>query len=636
MTIDMDQMLSVGAVEEIVNKKSPSNPVVQVMELRKIQKSSGAAGGAASAERYRAVISDGKNYCQAMLATQLNELVQNGTLGQRCIVSLDEYIRNEVQGRGIVIILRLTKRSDPLEQIIGNPTNIEGSTPGAAPAAAPSAPSGAPMPRPYQNAPQSSAPSSFQQQRPPVPQTSSFKAAAPTTYTSSSGSDEPIYPIASLNPYQNRWTIKARVTAKSDKKTWNKPGGSSGYLFTVDLLDAEGGEIRATCFNQVADMLDPILEVGKVYYISKGQVKPANPKFNHLNNQYEISFDRSTTVELCEDGNAVPQMQFNFVSIRDIAMTPKDSVVDVIGVVSEVGNLDEITTKEGKQLSKRTVNIIDDSNASIELTLWRNRAEEFAGAVGSILLVRKCRVSDFSGKSLSALSSSYIELNPDLKEAHRLRGWYDQTGGQVPVQKLTQGGGGGGGGEASGTFEKKSFSQIKQEYLGFSAPAKFAVRGTVTILKHDTDPWYPACPGRDPQDAARLCNKKLFPNSSVWSCEKCGQNWDKPSMRYILNLVACDHTGSSWMTAFNEVGVQILGQDADTLYAWKEAGSDAVFNQVFENANFHTFNFKVRAKAETYQDDTRVKCSIVGATPVDFAAESRDLIREIQAYRALV
>ena len=54
-------------------------------------------------------------------------------------------------------------------------------------------------------------------------------------------------PIASLNPYASRWTIKARCTAKTDLKSWTNAKGS-GTLFSVDLLDEHGGEIRATFF----------------------------------------------------------------------------------------------------------------------------------------------------------------------------------------------------------------------------------------------------------------------------------------------------------------------------------------------------------------------------------------------------
>ena len=45
-----------------------------------------------------------------------------------------------------------------------------------------------------------------------------------------------IVPLMALNTYLNRFTIKVRVTAKSDIRTWNKPT-SSGKLFSVDLLD---------------------------------------------------------------------------------------------------------------------------------------------------------------------------------------------------------------------------------------------------------------------------------------------------------------------------------------------------------------------------------------------------------------
>ena len=45
-----------------------------------------------------------------------------------------------------------------------------------------------------------------------------------------------------LNMWQNKWTIKARVTSKGDVRTWNKSTGS-GKLFSMDLMD-ESGAIR--------------------------------------------------------------------------------------------------------------------------------------------------------------------------------------------------------------------------------------------------------------------------------------------------------------------------------------------------------------------------------------------------------
>jgi hypothetical protein len=55
--------------------------------------------------------------------------------------------------------------------------------------------------------------------------------------------DARVVPINSLNPYQGRWTIKARCTHKGDVRTYNNARGG-GRMFSFDLLDKEGGEVR--------------------------------------------------------------------------------------------------------------------------------------------------------------------------------------------------------------------------------------------------------------------------------------------------------------------------------------------------------------------------------------------------------
>jgi len=133
--------------------------------------------------------------------------------------------------------------------------------------------------------------------------------AAPT----SSASHANIYPIEGLSPYAHKWTIKARVTSKSEIKTWSRPG-SEGKLFSVNLLD-ESGEIKATGFNEQCDQLYDVLQEGSVYYISTCRVNLAKKQFSNLSNDYELTFERDTAIEKAEDQENVPQVRYNFTNI---------------------------------------------------------------------------------------------------------------------------------------------------------------------------------------------------------------------------------------------------------------------------------------------------------------------------------
>lgn len=410
----------------------------------------------------------------------------------------------------------------------------------------------------------------------------------------SSSTHGTIYPIEGLNPYANKWTIKARVSGKSDIKTWHKASGE-GKLFSVNLLD-ESGEIKATAFNDQCDMLYDVLQEGGVYYISTCRVQMAKKQFNNLPHDYELTFERDTVVEKAEDSRDVPQVRFNFTTIADLQNVEKETTVDVIAVVREVGEISQIKSKSTqKPYDKRDLLLVDESGYSVKMTIWGKLATAFNEMLGTVIAFKGAKVSDFGGRSLSLLSSGSMIVTPDITEGHILRAWFDLDG---RTSKYETHANMSGTGAAGGRVDKVvTILQVKDEGLGMKddEPDYFSMTTTINRVKNENF-CYPACLSPD-------CNKKVTDmGDGTWRCEKCQINHSRPEYRYIMSVNVTDHTGQMWINCFDEVGRAIMGMSADDLMARKEENTHL---KIFENAICRTYTFKCRAKMETYQDQQK-------------------------------
>lgn len=387
------------------------------------------------------------------------------------------------------------------------------------------------------------------------------------------------------------------MTNKSDIKTWHNKNGE-GKLFSVNLLD-ESGEIRGTGFNDQCDMLYDLFQEGGVYYVtSPCRVQLAKKQFTNLNNDYELTFERDTVVERAEEQNGVPQVRFNFTSIGDLQSVEKDTTIDTIGILKDVGETSQIVSKTtSKPYDKRELTLVDNSNFSVRLTIWGSSATTFDVAPESVIAFKGVKVSDFGGRSLSLLSSGSMTVDPDIDEAHKLKGWYDAQGRTDTFASHANMSGS--MGAAGGRMDPvKSILQVKEENLGMSENTDyFTTRATIIYIKQDNFA-YPACLSAD-------CNKKVIQiDDGQWRCEKCDRNHPKPEYRYIMSVNASDHTGQLWLSCFDDVGRMVMGMSADQLMELKE-NDDKAASDVFQDANCKTWVFKCRAKMDNFQDQQR-------------------------------
>lgn len=558
------------------------------------------------------------NYIQCMLATQANHLVAENKLQKGCIVRLKHFQSSAIRGKRIMIVLEM----EVLEELgifdkLGEPRSLapledEGSTVAQPTTISSAGFYGDQIPGQNQNQQQQ------QQQR-----QQQYQSQAMQAYSSGGQGARgvhPISPIEALSPYANKWTIKARCTHKGEVKHWHKKNGE-GKLFSLNLLD-ETGEIRATGFNEQCDNLYEVFQENMVYYISSPcKVQIAKKQFSNLNNDYELTFERDTLVEKAEDQDSVPQVRFNFTSISDLQTVEAQTTIDTIGVLKEVGEVSQITSKTtSKPYDKRDLTLVDHSGYSVRLTVWGNSATNFDVPDESVIAFKGVKVSDFGGRSLSLLSSGTMMVNPDITEAHKLKGWYE-GGGRTDTfsSHASMGAATGLGGKRD---PPKTISQVKEENLGMTEETDyFSLYGTIMYIKQETT-WYPSC-------MSESCNKKVYEaEQGQWRCERCDKSWPKPQYRYILNLSVYDHTAQLWLSCFDDMGRVIMGLPADELVEIK-ANDDHAATEIFHQASGKPWVFRCRAKMDTFQDQQRVRYQIMNVSPinwVDLAAKHTEVI----------
>lgn len=640
----MPVSLTPNAIPAINGGDVDSKPLVQVVDVRPV-------GGSGGQERHRLLLSDGASSQHAMLATQLNDLVKSGRVRTGSVVQLIDYICSVVQNRKIIVVLNM-ETIIPDCEIIGNP-KMYPETNAAAQKVLPNINTGNVQRfsndnlngrNPVQNAqnfqsavqppPRANAVQNMQSFRPtvqpPYQPPPNYRNRGPIMKNEAPAR---IIPIAALNPYQGRWAIKARVTAKGDLRRYNNARGD-GKVFSFDLLDSDGGEIRVTCFNAVVDRFYDIIEVGKVYLISKGSLKPAQKNFNHLKNEWEIFLEATSTVDVCpEEDASIPQQQFSFRPISDIENAENNSIIDVIGVVVSINPSVPILRKNGMETQRRNLNLKDGSGRTVELTLWGefcNREgqkvqEMIDSGIFPVLAVKAGKVSDFSGKSIGTISSTQLFINLDIPEACSLRSWFDFGGkdaASLSISREIMSGG-------SKNEIRKTVSQIKEEGLGRSdKPDWITVKATVSFIKTDTF-CYTACPL---MIGDRQCNKKVTrAGNTRWLCDRCNQEFEECDYRYLLQVQIQDHTGLTWVTAFQESGEEILGFSAKELFMLKQQ-DDERFAETVQSKLFYQFLFRLKIKEETYGDEQRVKITVVKADKVNYSSESQymlDLISKV-------
>ncbi|VDN31537.1 unnamed protein product, partial [Cylicostephanus goldi] len=229
-----------------------------------------------------------------------------------------------------------------------------------------------------------------------------------------------VTPISMITPYISKWRICGLCTAKDELKTTKSRSGTGDMkVFSFEITDKDGVAIRITGFNDAAERAYSIIQTDCSYYISGCTVKQANKRFNTTGHDYELSINANT-----EDEN-----------------------IDVLAVVDQIQPVNKFISRQGRECVKRDVNLIDQSQTVVQLTLWGDQAENFEDhALGQVISIKgalKLIPVCLGAFSLGVASASKIELSPQLDEVPALYEWYTSERGSVDAKTISMAAGGG-------------------------------------------------------------------------------------------------------------------------------------------------------------------------------------------------
>ena len=389
-----------------------------------------------------------------------------------------------------------------------------------------------------------------------------------------------IQPIDSIDPFcAGKIWIKARLTEKSDVRTWEKPE-SQGQLFSFTLVDGSAS-IRCTVFKKAVETLFPMLQNGKVYVFGGGYVKSANRKFSNVKNDYELTFDLSTQVIEQADSALIPISSLTFVPIGTLFGLEAESVADVLAVVAHVGEISNITQKEtGKEFTKRVV-LLADMTGSMGLALWGEKATKWSFEAGAVIAISGAKICTFDGGLLLGISfNSCVDIPPATPDVENLRVWFGKHGKEIkplPAKVLDEG----------PTFPLKFFNEMDAEGLGKGKEADVVEVSCRILLFKKGDLWYDACPD---------CYKKVVAGNSAeeWKCPKCCKVV-VPKPRFVLSMEVRDEQMTRrWVKVFHEIAEQLLGVSAALFKGHADAGRQAVL----KSASLRKMLLRLRVKED--------------------------------------
>lgn len=396
-----------------------------------------------------------------------------------------------------------------------------------------------------------------------------------------------LIPIGLITPYVNAFKIHGMVTRKDEMRTIP---AKNMKVFNFELTDAKGDTIRFTAFNELAESVSSTISENLSYFISGGTVRQANKQFNNTGHDYEITLRPDSVIEAGGELLAAPKLSLKRIKLSEIA-SHVGSMIDVLAVVERMdAEPTSFVSKQGKDLVKREMELIDESKVQVRLTLWgedakRAQAEDY---LNKAVAFKGVIPREFNGGfSLGTGMGTRIIVVPQIDEVGPLYDWYttEKPNAEVTLMSVTSGGGGGEAPRTIAGIQEMQFGKDndKGEYV--------SIKAMITRI-NGNNALYKGC-------ASEGCQKKVNEHDGEYRCEKCNKSSNKFKWLYMMQFELSDETGQVYATAFGDSAAKVVGKTAEEIGKLKDEMPEE-YEAIFESLQFVPKMWRLRCKMETY------------------------------------
>ncbi|XLS64880.1 hypothetical protein HN51_024854 [Arachis hypogaea] len=360
--------------------------------------------------------------------------------------------------------------------------------------------------------------------------------------------------LMNVNAKKLEWKFQVYVV-----RIWENPNMyNQKEVNSIEMVlqDIKGERIQASINKGLFKKWRGFFEEFKIYTMSN---------FIVVDKMEKIKTTRNRTVVVRVENLSFSLEPFCLKPIPELLAAEKlddSQLLDIIGEVVGKEDPRDIITSKGKETKRMVVVIVDLDNNNLDCVLFGDMVDQIVPHLENgrveplIVMLQFFKPSRWNDKVSvqSHFDVSKIHVNPDMKEVHDFRKSLlgSVTSNSVRISQVS------GHGVQSGAAELKRGGVVVksiEDALNSIKEGPIWTVGTIVSINAGNNDWfYKSC---------RKCLKKVeTPIGNRYECSKCGHTHGSASLRYKVEVMAYDGTGSITMLMWDRETTQLIGRQA--------------------------------------------------------------------------